>query len=96
MVLKNLITTADKKGIPAKFTWDELNSQVKSLQNQELDYYTFLSYMDQDPLIKALVIRFDDNGLELKSKNSTIRPDVDQGGKEVSKMAKRATQKRRG
>jgi hypothetical protein len=96
LVLKNLITLADKNNAPAKFTWDELNSRVKSLQNQELDYYTFLSYMDQDPLVKALVVHFDDNGLELKSKNSTISPDTDQGGQEVSKMAKRATQKRRG
>lgn len=69
---------------------------MKSFQNQELDYYTFLSYADQNPLVKALVVHFDDNGLELKSKNSTISPDREHDSGEVNKMAKRATQKRRG
>lgn len=94
MILKSLISSAEEKKSPATFTWNELNQKVPNLDHP-LDYYTFLSYHDSDPSIKMLTAHFDDNGIELKTKNSIIRK-KDQEDQTVSKMAKRATAKARG
>ena len=53
---------------------------------------------DEDPLVKALVHKFDQNGIELKSKRTKSSADRPESNNEkvVSTMAKRATNKARG
>lgn len=94
LVLKNLIASADKAGKPARFTWKEINQAVRGLE-YPLDYYNFLAQHEQDPLVKNLVVHFDDDGIELRSKNATIGSQ-DREDQTVKKMAKRATTKARG
>lgn len=57
------------------------------------DYQGFKDQYDADPVIQALVHRFDDKGVELKTKNTTKGSEVTGTGKPsaVSQMAKRAT-----
>jgi hypothetical protein len=57
-----------------------------------------LAVHDQDPIVKALVHKFDQNGIELKSKKTKDSADRPESNNEkvVSTMAKRATNKARG
>jgi hypothetical protein len=70
---------------------------MKNVNMEEFSYDTFKMAYDSDPVIQALVHRFDDKGVELKTKNTKDNAEV--GGKDragaVSQMAKRATQKAR-
>lgn len=56
-------------------------------------YDSFKMAYDSDEVIKALTHRFDQNGVELKTKNTSNDRDekVDPGKAKVSQMAKRAT-----
>jgi hypothetical protein len=61
---------------------------------EEFDYNTFKMTYDSDPVVKALVQRFDKNGIELKTKagnNDTAPSDAIADRNTVSKAAKRAT-----
>lgn len=62
---------------------------------ETFDYGSFKIKYDSDPVIQALVNRFDQNGVELATKkNSTDQGQVGQeGNNAVSQMAKRATKK---
>lgn len=53
---------------------------------------------EEDPLVKALVHKFDQNGIELKSKKTKDSADRPESNREkvVGTMAKRATAKARG
>jgi hypothetical protein len=67
---------------------------MQNMGMEEFSYDTFKMNFDSDPVIKALVKRFDQNGVELNTKRSKeeTRPDTgDKGDKVVSQMAKRAT-----
>lgn len=94
MILKSLISSAESKNSPARFTWGEINQKVPNLEHP-LDYYTFLSYHDKNPSIKMLTKHFDENGLELKTKDS-VEIQKNQQDQTVKKMAMRATDKARG
>lgn len=66
---------------------------------EEFSYDSFKMSYDADPVIQALVKRFDQNGVELNTKRSKEEVRQDQGDKGdavVSKMAKRATSKAQG
>lgn len=62
---------------------------------ETFDYSSFKIKYDSDPVIQALVNRFDQNGVELATKkNSADQGEVDQeSDNKVSQMAKRATKK---
>jgi hypothetical protein len=62
--------------------------------SESFDYGSFKMVYDSDPVIQALVKRFDQNGVELTTKKDSDVGQVDQeGGDAVEKMAKRATNK---
>lgn len=97
--MKNLIGRADTKNRPANFTWDELNKYMTNIGQVEFDYDTFKQAYDTDPALKAIVHRFDQNGVELKSKQSgkNVAPsDADLDSTVVKQMAKAATARRQG
>jgi len=89
-----LIGKADSKNIPGKFTWDEINRFMTNIGKEEFDYDTFKLTFDADPNLQQLVARFDQEGIELKTKKQAPDQgpvDGDTGSAEVSQMAKRAT-----
>lgn len=94
--MKNLIGRADSKNQPANFTWDEINKFMANIGQVEFDYDSFKQAYDTDPALQSIVHRFDDNGVELKSKNSgsdELPSDADPSSKTVAQMAKRSTNK---
>lgn len=61
---------------------------------EELDYDAFKQLYDTDQNIKDMIVRFDQNGIELKTKkqNNQNQPvDGDTGSDVVAQMAQRAT-----
>jgi hypothetical protein len=94
LILKSLIASAEGKKSPARFSWNELNQKVPNLEHP-LDYYTFLSYHDQNPAVKMLTKHFDENGIELKTRDS-VEVRKNQQDQTVKKMAMRATDRARG
>lgn len=91
-----MIGKADEKRIPGKFTWDEINRFMTNIGQEEFDYDTFKLTFDSDPNLQQLVGRFDQEGIELKTKAQTPVQgpiDGDTGSDSVSQMAQRATNK---
>jgi hypothetical protein len=89
-----LIGKADSKNIPGKFTWDEINRFMTNIGQEEFDYDTFKLTFDADPNLQKLVARFDQEGIELKTKKQTPAQgpvDGDTGSDAVAQMAKHAT-----
>lgn len=69
---------------------------MQNVGSEEFDYNSFKQAYDTDPLTQGLVTRFDQNGVELKTKkgnNDTAPSDAEARDKSVEKMAKRATAK---
>lgn len=94
LILKSLIGKSDQRNIPGKFTWDELNRFMNNIGEEEFDYETFKLTYDANPSLKTLIARFDQNGVELKTKKQdvdTAPSDAQQGSDQVNQMAKRAT-----
>jgi hypothetical protein len=72
---------------------------MQNLGDEEFTYDSFKQAYDSDPLTQGLVQRFDQNGVELKTKvgNNDVAPsDAERDPKAVSQMAKHATRKARG
>ncbi len=89
-----MIGKADSKNIPGKFTWDEINRFMTNIGQEEFDYDTFKLTFDADPNLQKLVARFDQEGIELKTKKQSpdqAPVDGDTGSDQVAQMAKRAT-----
>ena len=97
-MLKQLIGRADQAGRSANLTWEQLNTFMNNMGVGEFDYDTFKMAYDADPIIQALVDRFDQRGISLatkKSKPAASTSDGQAGGSSVSQAAKRATAKAR-
>lgn len=64
---------------------------------EEFDYGTFKMAYDKDPIIQALVHRFDTNGVELETKaqkDQNVRAvEKEKDSKVVNQMAKSATKR---
>lgn len=96
LILRSLIGKADEKNIPGNFTWDEINRFMTNIGQEEFDYDTFKLNFDSDANLQQLVARFDQEGIELKTKAQTPDQgpvDGDTGSDAVSQMAQRATNK---
>ena len=94
LILKSLIGKADQRNVPGNFTWDQLNRFMNNIGEEEFDYETFKLTYDANPTLQTLIARFDQNGIELKTKTQSPEQgpiDGDTGSDEVSQMAKRAT-----
>lgn len=69
---------------------------MTNIGQEEFDYETFKLTYDSDPNLQTLVSRFDQNGVELKTKAQSPAQtpiDGDTGSDVVAQMAKRATKK---
>lgn len=90
LVLRNLISQADSQNQPSYLSWDALNKIMQNIGDEQFDYNSFKNSYDSSPMVKNLVHKFDNRGIELKTKKAT--PNKKQGSKEtdVSKMAKAA------
>lgn len=69
---------------------------MTNIGQEEFDYDTFKLNYDADPNLQQLVARFDQNGIELKTKAQSPDQnpvDGDTGSDAVSQMAQRATNK---
>lgn len=69
---------------------------MTNIGQEEFDYETFKLTYDSDPNLQQLVSRFDQEGIELKTKAKTPDQnpvDGDTGSDVVAQMAKRATKK---
>lgn len=89
-----MIGKADSKNIPGKFTWDEINRFMTNIGQEEFDYDTFKLTFDADPNLQQLVARFDQMGIELKTKKQAPAQgpiDGNTGSNTVAQMAQRAT-----
>ena len=72
---------------------------MQNVGDEEFSYDSFKQAYDSDPLTQGLVSRFDQNGIELKTKVSntdTAPSDAELDGSGVSQMAKHALKKARG
>lgn len=66
---------------------------------EDFNYDAFKQAYDSDPMTQGLVHRYDQNGVELNSKQiqSDVAPsDAEQGSDDVAQMARHATRKARG
>ena len=67
---------------------------MQNIGQETFDYGSFKAAYDADPTIQALTKHFDENGVELNTKNSgddQQQTDDDKAQASVSQMAKRAT-----
>lgn len=67
---------------------------MTNIGQEEFDYETFKLTYDSDPSLQKLVARFDQNGVELKTKAQTPAQqpiDGNTGSDVVAQMAQRAT-----
>lgn len=69
---------------------------MQNIGQETFDYGSFKAAYDADPTIQALTHNYDENGVELNTKNTSDdqqQTDDDQAQAAVSQMAKRATSK---
>ena len=91
-MLQVLLTKAeDDKTVAISF--DELNTIMQSMGNQQFDYDVFKAAHDADPRVKGITKNFDKDKVELVSNNDFEAPagSNDDPKADVSAMAKRAT-----
>jgi len=75
-------------------TWDALNNAGQNYGSPDIDYDRFAARWESDPILKELVARFDEHGVVIKTDKHEPKPEQGEPkGNEISKMAKRATQK---
>ena len=73
-------------------SFDELNTIMQSMGNQQFDYDVFKAAYDTDPRIEGITKNFDKDKIELVSNNDFESPQGEKDPKaDVSTMAKRAT-----
>lgn len=72
---------------------------MQNVGDEEFTYDSFKQAYDSDPLTQGLTQRFDQNGVELKTKvtnTDTAPSDADPERSSVAQAARRATNKARG
>lgn len=94
LTLRALQSAANNQNSEAQMTWDAINNAGAEYGAPDIDYDRFSARWASDPILKQLVARFDSHGLVIKTDKKEPKPEQGRpGGNEVSKMAKRATQK---
>ena len=83
--------SADNEEIPSDLSWDSINSEITGYGSPAIDFDRFSERYDQDPELKAIVDKFDKNGLTLKTREK--KPEIFKQREEskLAKIAKRAT-----
>lgn len=96
MTLRALQSAANNKGSQATMTWKALNTSNAGLGSPDIDYDRFKARWDSDPELKQLVDRFDGNGVVIKTKDKDpAQVGTKHKENEISRMAKRAANKKR-
>jgi hypothetical protein len=95
MTLRVLQSAANNKHIEAPMTWDAINQAGEEYGGPTIDYDRFAARWESDPILKQLVTRFDGHGVVIKTDAKEPKQMQGQPPKpgEVTKMAKRATDK---
>ena len=106
MALRTVQQSADQKGKPVFLHFNkpkkedlkdghfnlDLNKLMQNVGSEQFVYGTFTTAFEEDPRIKEMVKNFSEAGVELKSTADVESPGApEEGGDEVAKMAKRAT-----
>ena len=107
MALRTVQQAADQKGKPAFLHFEkptkeavkqdtinlDLNKIMANMGGEAFAYGTFKNAYDSDPRVKEMVKDFNEDGINLKTKEDADAGDAggSQGGDDVSQMAKRAT-----
>ena len=97
LLLRNIVAQANSKQQPSFLNWAALNNLMQNVGNEQFDYDSFKAQYDSSSMIKKLVFKFDDRGVELKTYGTD--PKRSQGGEKetsISKMAKNAAKRRVG
>ena len=89
--MRSLQSDANIDQETSSLTWRALNSLAKDQGAPAIDYDRFAARWESDPILKALVSKFDGSGLTLKTKEKDNPPVQAEPTGEVEKMAKRAT-----
>ncbi len=94
MTLRALQSAANNQRTTAPMSWIALNNAGHDIGAPSIDYDRFAARWETDPILKLLVDKFDGQGITVKTAapSSTVSTD-DKQSSEISKMAKRATQK---
>jgi hypothetical protein len=97
LLLRNLINQANSQQQPSYLSWTALNNLMQNVGDEQFDYDSFKASYDNSPMIQAIVHRFDDRGIELKTKTKDPKaPEDGKGGDKIAQMAKSATSRRIG
>lgn len=65
LILKNIIGRAGSKNQPARLNWEAINSILKRMGQEQLDYDAFKSIYDQSPVLQNLIHDFNADGISL-------------------------------
>jgi hypothetical protein len=95
MTLRALQSAANNQNTQAPMTWQALSHAGRNFGAPTIDYDRFAARWETDPILKALVDKFDGAGLVVKTNEKDKPPRTSHKEREVSKMAKRATNKNR-
>ena len=93
LTLRALQSAANNQNSESQMTWDAINQAGSEYGAPDIDYDRFDARFNSDPILKQLVDRYDEHGLVVKTDKHEAKPEQGQATGEVSKMAKRATQK---
>ena len=95
MTLRALQSAANNQGSSAPMTWTALSHAGSNFGSPTIDYDRFAARWEADPILKQLVDKFDGNGLVIKTNQHDQVPQGQSKEREMSRMAKRATHKKR-
>jgi hypothetical protein len=95
MTLRALQSAANNQNTQAPMTWQALSHAGQNFGAPAIDYDRFAARWENDPILKTLVDKFDGAGLVVKTNEKDKLPHTSHKEREVSKMAKRATNKNR-
>jgi hypothetical protein len=65
LILKNVIGRSSSKGQPARLNWEAINSILKRMGQEQLDYDAFKNIYDRSAILQNLVHDFNADGLAL-------------------------------
>lgn len=97
LLIRNLVAQANSKQQPSYLSWAALNGLLQNVGDEQFDYDSFRAQYEENEMLKKLVYKFDNRGIELKTYGTD--PKAQKGGKEqssISKMAKSAAKRRLG
>jgi hypothetical protein len=67
MVLRALQNSANNQNSQASLTWDALNRVTQSYGAPDVDFETFSSMYDSDPVLQSVIDNFDEHGIQIKT-----------------------------